>query len=113
MSLKPDHWKDQARTESSTPTSDSGKRTGSLSITRTGSGGSSGVRSTKISPTQSAMELRDAHFVVITSEKQIRVIAMPQQACAQKATITETSFAVRADIVYMKNLGMLIAQRSW
>lgn len=111
LSLKPDHWKEQVpqggkTTESSTPTD--GKRTGSLSISRTGSGGPStpgGRATTKISPTQSASDFRDSHLVVMTSEKQIRVLAMPLQICAQKATITETSFAVRADLVQMKSPG--------
>ncbi|KAJ6215817.1 hypothetical protein RDWZM_010317 [Blomia tropicalis] len=145
LSLKPDHWKDQTRADSSTPTSD-GKRQTSLSITRSGSasagggtgvgsfsnnsgssnlksstsgdgvggsgsgGGASGSNSnsgkiSKISPTTSSSDFRDSHLVVITSEKQIRLIALPLQVCVQKATITETSFAVRADVVYMKNQG--------
>ena len=110
LSLKPDHWKDQARTESSTPTGSEGKRTGSLTITRTGSGGASSsgsVRSTKISPTSSSTDFRDSHLVVITSEKQIRVFPLPLQVCAQKATISETSFCVRAEVILMKNPGKL------
>ncbi|KAH9511947.1 Syntaxin-binding protein 5, variant 4 [Dermatophagoides farinae] len=106
LPLSADSWKDNnKRNETSTPTStgESNKRTGSLTITRTGSGGSASNRMTKTSPTSSTTDVRDSHLVVLTSEKQIRLIVMPQQICAQKAVITETSFAVRADLVFIKN----------
>ncbi|XP_027194887.1 syntaxin-binding protein tomosyn isoform X3 [Dermatophagoides pteronyssinus] len=106
LPLSAESWKDNnKRNETSTPTSisESTKRTGSLTITRTGSGGSSSNRMSKTSPTSSTTDVRDSHLVVLTSEKQIRLIVMPQQICAQKAVITETSFAVRADLVFIKN----------
>lgn len=109
LPLSADSWKDNnKRNETSTPTStgESNKRTGSLTITRTGSGGSASNRMTKTSPTSSTTDVRDSHLVVLTSEKQIRLIVMPQQICAQKAVITETSFAVRADLVFIKNQGL-------
>ncbi|XP_017493106.1 PREDICTED: syntaxin-binding protein 5-like, partial [Rhagoletis zephyria] len=100
LSLKADQWKDSpADIPGGSATA---KRTGSLTIARSGSGGA-GSKPAKISPSSSSSsDFRDSHLVVITSEKQVRLIAMPLQLCAQKANITETSQAVRADIVQMK-----------
>lgn len=129
LQLHPDSWKEnqKLRTDtSSTPPitgNESTKRTGSLShITRTssssltqsvGSNINQDQRDNSITSTNSSSTAlvgsntnqsgSNSHFVVITSEKQIRLLVMPQQVCAQKATITETSFAVRADMVHIKN----------
>lgn len=112
LSLKADQWKDGSG-PSSSEGSATARRTGSLTINRSGSGGGSGkevgnIAASKISPTSSSADFRDSHLVVLTSEKQVRLIAMPLQLCAQKANITETSQAVRADIVHMKTQGTLI-----
>ena len=81
------------------------KRSGSMS--RTGSGGSQSAsnRTTKISPTSSSSEMRDSQFAVLVSEKQARIVSLPSQTCVFKQILTETSFAVRADVVFMKNHG--------
>ena len=121
LGLIPEMWKDRTRPSSAAISGSIGdsRRSTSLTIQRTGSGGgiassasgssaaaaTSSKASNKISPTTSSNDFRDAHFAVITSNVQVRLVVMPQQFCAQKATITETSFAVRADVVYMKSQG--------
>lgn len=44
----------------------------------------------------------DRQFMVITSEKQCRVVALPSQNCVYRLQITETDFVVRAEVVSMK-----------
>lgn len=44
----------------------------------------------------------DRQFIVITSEKQCRIIALPSQNCVYRLQITETDFVVRAEVVSMK-----------
>lgn len=46
----------------------------------------------------------DRQFMVITSEKQCRIVALPSQNCVYRLQITETDFVVRAEIVSMKGL---------
>lgn len=48
---------------------------------------------------------RDPHYVVLVSEKQARVLSLPSQTCPFKATLSETSFVVRADVVPIKTSG--------
>ncbi len=111
LQLNSETWKDSTKPDNTTPSSSSSsvdnKRGGSLTITRSGSGGGSTApnRNNKISPTSSSTDMRDSQFVVMVSEKQIRLINLPSQVCSYKATLTETSFAVRADVVYMKSAG--------
>jgi syntaxin-binding protein 5 len=44
----------------------------------------------------------DRQFMVITSEKQCRIVALPSQNCVYSLQVTETDFVVRAEIVSMK-----------
>lgn len=44
----------------------------------------------------------DRQFMVIASEKQCRIVALPSQNCVHRVQITETDFVVRAEIVSMK-----------
>lgn len=44
----------------------------------------------------------DRQFMVITSEKQCRIVALPSQNCVYRLQIAETDFVVRAEIVSMK-----------
>jgi syntaxin-binding protein 5 len=44
----------------------------------------------------------DRQFMVITSEKQCRIVALPSQNCVYRLQITETDFVVRAEVVSMK-----------
>lgn len=48
----------------------------------------------------------DRQFMVITSEKQCRIVALPSQNCVYRLQITETDFVVRAEIVSMKGLSV-------
>lgn len=44
----------------------------------------------------------DRQFMVITSEKQCRIVALPSQNCVYRLQITETDYVVRAEVVSMK-----------
>lgn len=63
-------------------------------------------RGARISPTtsQSVEAPRDSQFVVMTSEKQARVVALPSQTALFKATLTETSFVVCAEVLSIKSI---------
>lgn len=50
----------------------------------------------------------DRQFMVITSEKQCRIVALPSQNCVYRLQITETDFVVRAEIVSMKGNVMAV-----
>lgn len=62
-------------------------------------------RGARISPTTSqSLEPRDTQFVVMASEKQARIVALPSQTCLYKATLTETSFVVCAEVLSIKSI---------
>jgi syntaxin-binding protein 5 len=44
----------------------------------------------------------DRQFMVITSEKQCRIVALPSQNCVHRLQITDTDFVVRAEVISMK-----------
>lgn len=44
----------------------------------------------------------DRQFMVIASEKQCRIIALPSQNCVYRLQITETDFVVRAEVISLK-----------
>lgn len=44
----------------------------------------------------------DRQFVVIASEKQARVVALPSQNCVYRQQIVDTDFVVKAEIVSLK-----------
>lgn len=50
----------------------------------------------------------DRQFMVITSEKQCRILALPSQNCVYRLQITETDFVVRAEIVSMKGKNIIV-----
>lgn len=58
----------------------------------------------RMSPTLNQQEagFGDRQFIVITSEKQCRIVALPSQNCVYRLQITETDFIVRAEVVSMK-----------
>ncbi|XP_076372764.1 syntaxin-binding protein 5-like isoform X3 [Tachypleus tridentatus] len=58
----------------------------------------------RASPTSSSSEVKDSQFVVMASEKQARVVALPSQTCVYKTNLTDTSFVVRAEVIPMKSL---------
>lgn len=63
-------------------------------------------RGARISPTtsQSVEAPRDSQFVVMASEKQARVVALPSQTALFKATLTETSFVVCTEVLSIKSI---------
>ena len=66
--------------------------------------GSCSSSTNRMSPTLNQVEsgFGDRQFMVITSEKQCRIVALPSQNCVYRLQITETDFVVRAEIVSMK-----------
>lgn len=44
----------------------------------------------------------DRQFVVIASEKQARVVALPSQTCIYRQQIADTDFVVKAEIISIK-----------
>lgn len=44
----------------------------------------------------------DRQFVVIASEKQARVVALPSQNCVYRQQLADTDFNVKAEIVSLK-----------
>lgn len=46
----------------------------------------------------------DRQFVVIASEKQARVVALPSQNCVYRQQLVDTDFVVKAEIVSMKGM---------
>lgn len=49
----------------------------------------------------------DRQFVVIASEKQARVVALPSQNCVYRQQIVDTDFVVKAEIVSLKGIYLL------
>lgn len=44
----------------------------------------------------------DRQFIVITSEKQARVIALPSQNCVYRQPIADSDYAVKAEVISLK-----------
>ncbi|XP_065088343.1 syntaxin-binding protein 5 isoform X5 [Ochlerotatus camptorhynchus] len=65
----------------------------------------------KMSPTNPDT-LCDRQFIVIASEKQAGVFALPSQNCVYKKNIVETDFVVKAEIISMKDSVCLICYAS-
>ncbi|KAG5682794.1 hypothetical protein PVAND_012122 [Polypedilum vanderplanki] len=81
-------WKDEGKQRDKTPTKSSTNR---------------------MSPTLNQdTSFGDRQFMVITSEKQCRIVALPSQNCVYRLQITETDFVVRAEIVSMKESVCLV-----
>ncbi|GBP86141.1 Syntaxin-binding protein 5-like [Eumeta japonica] len=78
-----------------TPTKQSSSGSGSrMSPTPTGAGPGSGA---------SAPIDGDRQFVVVASEKQARVVALPSHNCVYRQQIVEADFVVKAEIVSLKD----------
>lgn len=57
------------------------------------------------SPTVAGAEAAaDRQFVVIASEKQARVVALPSQNCVYRQQIVDTDFVVKSEIVSLKGM---------
>lgn len=66
----------------------------------------------KMSPTNPDSTLCDRQFIVIASEKQAGVFALPSQNCVYKKNIVETDYVVKAEIISMKDSVCLICYAS-
>lgn len=44
----------------------------------------------------------DRQFVVMASEKQARVVALPSQTCIYRQQIADADFTVKADVITIK-----------
>lgn len=49
----------------------------------------------------------DRQFMVITSEKQARVVALPSQNCVYRLQITDTDYVVRSEIISLKGRSII------
>lgn len=67
--------------------------------------------SVRMSPTLSESKgdpVGDRQFVIITSEKQARVVALPSQTCIYRQQITDGDFVVKAETITFKDSVCLI-----
>lgn len=57
-----------------------------------------------MSPTLSGQQdqFGDRQFVVLTSEKQARVVALPSHNCVYRQQITDADFVIKAEIISLK-----------
>lgn len=58
-----------------------------------------------MSPTLSGSttdSFNDRQFIVITSEKQARVVALPSQNCVYRQQIADTDYVVKTEIISLK-----------
>lgn len=55
--------------------------------------------------TGSESQFADRQFIVITSEKHARVVALPSQNCVYRQTIAESDYAVKAEVISLKGKG--------
>ncbi|KAK4881718.1 hypothetical protein RN001_005037 [Aquatica leii] len=66
----------------------------------------------RMSPTLSENQCRDSfgdrQFVVIASEKQARVVALPSQTCVFRQQIADTDFVVKAETISLKDSVCLV-----
>lgn len=94
----------------------SGTASSSSSGIASGGGGPSGSVSSTPGPSGSATAasssaacalsecIGDRQFVVMASEKQARVVALPSQNCVYRLQITDSDTVVKAEIITMKGL---------
>ncbi|XP_037918908.1 syntaxin-binding protein 5 isoform X6 [Hermetia illucens] len=92
-------WKDENRDgkRDRTPTKNSNRMSPTLS------------GATATSSSSSGDGYSDRQFIVIVSEKQARVVALPSQNCVYRLQITEADFVVKAEIVSMKDSVCMMA----
>lgn len=57
-----------------------------------------------MSPTLSADSFSDRQFIAIISEKSARVVALPSQNSVYRQQITDTDYAVKAEIISLKGV---------
>lgn len=96
-------WRDDNREKR-----DSSKRFSSSSFlfSKTTFSGTPTKSQTRMSPTLNEYQNRDSfndrQFVVIASEKQARVVALPSQTCVYRQQIADTDFVVKAETISLR-----------
>ncbi|XP_055371131.1 syntaxin-binding protein 5 isoform X5 [Condylostylus longicornis] len=100
-----DPWKEEVKRDR-TPT----KNPNRMSPTLGASGAPSGLATSTACGSDNSSG--DRQFIVIASEKQARVVALPSQNCVYRLQITETDFVVKAEIVSMRESVCLAAYLS-
>ncbi|KOB67766.1 putative tomosyn [Operophtera brumata] len=76
--------------------------------TPTKQGSSSSSSRMSPTPVPESSGAGDRQFVVIASEKQARVVALPSQNCVYRQQIVDTDFVVKAEIVSLKDSVCLV-----
>ncbi|XP_055709029.1 syntaxin-binding protein 5 isoform X6 [Phlebotomus papatasi] len=68
----------------------------------------------RMSPTLSGNQdsFSDRQFIVITSEKQARVVALPSQNCVYRQQIADTDYVIKAEIISFKDSVCLVCYLS-
>ncbi|XP_075975064.1 syntaxin-binding protein tomosyn isoform X7 [Anticarsia gemmatalis] len=69
---------------------------------------SSSSSGSRMSPTPGTDAAGDRQFVVVASEKQARVVALPSQNCVYRQQIVDTDFVVKAETVSLKDSVCLV-----
>ncbi|XP_066993628.2 syntaxin-binding protein 5 isoform X1 [Anabrus simplex] len=69
-----------------------------------------GPSNNRMSPTLSGQtdQFGDRQFVVLTSEKQARVVALPSHNCVYRQQLADTDFVVKAEIISLKDSVCLV-----
>lgn len=55
----------------------------------------------------------DRQFVVLVSEKQARVVALPSQNCVYRQQLADTDFVVKAEIISLKGMRYFYVVKGW
>nr|XP_042913181.1 syntaxin-binding protein 5 [Parasteatoda tepidariorum] len=56
-------------------------------------------------PSSSSLDRREKQFAVLTSERRSHVIVLPSQTALYRNIISDTSYAIKADVTSLKDLG--------
>lgn len=65
----------------------------------------------RMSPTlgEARGDISDRQFVVLASEKQARVVALPSQTCIYRQQLADTDFVVKAETISIKGKILFMA----
>lgn len=59
----------------------------------------------------SADSFEDRQFVVLASEKQARVVALPSQNCVYRQQLAETHIVIKAEVTSLKGIIYILQQQ--
>lgn len=60
----------------------------------------------------SGESFEDRQFVVLASEKQARVVALPSQNCVYRQQLAETHIVIKAEVTSLKGIAVVYRQNS-